>query len=578
MHLLPQRSAKSIFLACLTLLLCMTACPPECLAQVRTKKPDRGVYQPPLVAPLASPRNTTKRDEAELRVASQPPRLVELMRDQKPSAAAHDARRESDESGSMVNPKRPLVEVELTEVTEDPMARADVSPSIVPVSSKLKRVTHQEITLQSPVRVAVAESDAVDASQSDDHATLPPDDVTTWSEPVDVIFDGGCDGCLSPDCDSIGCDSMGGCDSSWLRRWSNARCRLNSDCWFGGVELMLMFRKGSGLPPLVTTSDNPDPDLAGQLDDPNTQIVVGNESILKDMTAGGRFTLGTWIDNRQCRSLVLRGWFAGEETYGFHANQDTLPIITRPFLNVSDNQTPAQDTLLVAFPGRADGSISVGASSDVYGADLQVRQFCYCKYGATVDLLYGYQYMRLSEDLSISSTSTSLIDTPALGAVISVADAFDTENEFHGGQFGIATRYREGCWSFNGLLKTGFGSLRRRAKLSGSTFTSVDGANAVVPEGLLVRDTNSGTFTDNTFGWVPELDLSLGWQQYPQFDVTVGYHLIAMTEALQVPGAIDPNLAVNLSASPMGAQRPAAALRYNTYYMQGIHFGLQYVY
>lgn len=589
MHFLPHCSAKSTFLACLTFALCTTALPRECLAQVRTKKPDRGVYQPPLVAPLASRRMTAERDQAELRVASQPPQLVDLMREQQPSATPHEASRKSDESESMANPRRPLVEVELTEVTDDPMSRADVAPSIVPGHSKLKRVTHQEISLQSPVRAAVAQSEPVADKPSDDQAPLPPDDVTTWSEPVDVIHDGydsmDFAGCDSIGCDSIGCDSIGGCDSSWLDRWSNARCRLNPDCWFGGAELMLMFRKGVGLPPLVTTSTNPDPDfdfdpdLAGQLDDPNTQIVVGNDSILKDMTAGGRFTLGTWIDNRQCRSLVLRGWFAGEATYGFHANQDTLPIIARPFFNVSDNQPPEQDALLVAFPGRADGSINVSADSDVHGADLQVRQFWYCKYGATIDLLYGYQYMRLNEDLSITSTSTSLDDDFApIGSVLSVRDAFDVENEFHGGQIGMAARYREGCWSFDGLLKTGFGSLQRRARLNGSTLTSVDGANSVVPNGLLVRSTNTGTFTDDTFGWVPELDLSLGWQRYPRFDVTVGYHLIAMTEALQIPGAIDPNLAVNLTDSPMGAQRPAAALRYNTYYLQGIHFGLQYVY
>ena len=178
-----------------------------------------------------------------------------------------------------------------------------------------------------------------------------------------------------------------------------------------------------------------------------------------------------------------------------------------------------------------------------------------------MDVLYGYQFMRMNEDLNISSTSTSLDgDFAPIGSVISVADSFDIANEFHGGQLGIASRYRERCWSFNGLAKVGFGSLRRRAKLAGSTFTSIDGADAVDPNGLLVRSTNSGTITDHTFGWVPELDLSLGWHRYPRFDLTVGYHIIAMTDALQVCDAIDPNLAVNLSEPPTGQQRPAVLL------------------
>ena len=81
---------------------------------------------------------------------------------------------------------------------------------------------------------------------------------------------------------------------------------------------------------------------------------------------------------------------------------------------------------------------------------------------------------------------------------------------------------------------------------------------------------NAGTISDDTFGWVPELDLSIGWHKYPRFDVTFGYSIIAMTDALQLGGAIDPDLAVNLSDPPTGAQRPAALLRYRTYYAQGL--------
>ena len=106
----------------------------------------------------------------------------------------------------------------------------------------------------------------------------------------------------------------------------------------------------------------------------------------------------------------------------------------------------------------------------------------------------------------------------------------------------------------------------------------VDGDTAFDPSGLLVRSTNSGQHTDNTFGWVPELDASLGYQFTKHFDATFGYHIIAMQDALQVSGAIDPNLAVNLSEPPTGQQRPTSALRYDTFYVQGIHFGLQLVY
>jgi hypothetical protein len=342
-----------------------------------------------------------------------------------------------------------------------------------------------------------------------------------------------------------------------------------------------MFRRGDRIPPLVTTTvdDPPDPDTAGQLGEDGTRTIVGNDAILKNLELGGRLTLGTWLDSHQCRSLVMRGWFAGQKKFGFQASEDQLAVIARPFLNVSDDQDPEQDTQLVAFPDRSTGSIEVRGKSEVFGGDVSIRQFAYGQLGGTIDLLYGYQYMRLNEDLGIFTSSISTDDDVApLGSLFAVTDVFRTRNEFHGGQLGVSTRYREGCWSFNGLFKVGFGSLRRRAELNGFALTSVDGDNAVDPNGLLVRGTNAGTVTDHTFGWVPELNVALGWRQHPCFDVTVGYHIIGLTDALQPSGTIDPALAVNLSDPPEGEQRPARFLRYRTYYVQGINFGLQYVY
>jgi hypothetical protein len=194
-------------------------------------------------------------------------------------------------------------------------------------------------------------------------------------------------------------------------------------------------------------------------------------------------------------------------------------------------------------------------------------------------VLYGYQYMRMEDSLHIATSST-VLSGQALpqGTIINVMDSFDAENEFNGGQLGLAARYRERCWSFNGTIKAAAGSLQRTVQRDGMTTTSTGGVNASVPTGLLVRTTNDGVVKDNTFAWVPELDASIGWRWTKNLDLTFGYNLIAMTEAIQVAGAIDPNLAVNAADNPTGQQRPSASLRYNTFYMQGIHFGVQCVY
>ncbi|OYP34007.1 BBP7 family outer membrane beta-barrel protein [Rhodopirellula sp. MGV] len=349
-------------------------------------------------------------------------------------------------------------------------------------------------------------------------------------------------------CDTIGCDSMG-C----------APCI--GDDWFGSVEVMLMFRNGDHLPPLVTTD---------QLDG-NFQVLSGAEKVFDEMTTGGRLTLGMWLDPYKDRSVVGRLWFAGEETYDFTTNDSLTGTFGRPFFDVEFDEQGFQ---VIAEPGVASGEVKVHADSQIFGGDVSIRQLWYKSQGATVDLLYGYQYMRVEENLSISSRSTSLDGVDA-GAMISLQDSFGIQNDFHGAQIGVSSFYREGCWSFSSLAKAAFGNTRRRVDLSGNQVISIDGDTATQPNGLLVRESNAGVHDDNTFGWVPELDFTLGWQRFPSFDVTFGYHIIAMTEALRPSGVIDPQLGTDLSDT---TNRPSVVFRKDTVYVQGLHFGLSYIY
>ncbi|QDT09925.1 BBP7 family outer membrane beta-barrel protein [Planctomycetes bacterium K23_9] len=517
--------------------------------QIRTKKPDRGVYQPPTVQVDAT-------ESANAPAARRGEQLVEAdIRDAQPMPTA----RVGQQSANGLTTRRSATQ-----------SRSSATQS----RSNVRSVRFNEPVLDAPyVGGAIANDVILDSDVQ--YETIPYDgEIVCGAEPVCGVEAMGCD--------SIGCDSAGSCGSPRCGRClpsPNGYISFSPDRWFGSIELMLMYRKGDRLPTLLTTGPSTDADTAGELGQAGTQTVVGGDPIFRDVAAGGRLTLGTWLDNQQCRSLIFRGWFSGEKTFGFVRDQNGQSVITRPFLDVSDNQAAQQDTLLIAFPGRATGSISISGDSNVYGGDVSVRQFWYGIEGLSIDFLYGYQFMRLDENLAIRGSSVSLDDDFApLGSTIAISDSFDIENEFHGGQIGVASMYREGCWSFSALAKTGFGSLARRADLQGETRTSIDGNTAVDNQGLLVRDLNSGSRTDHTFGWVPEIDLTLGWRKFPCYEVTVGYHITAMTDALQVSGAVDPSLAVNLSDPPTGQQRPRESFDYRTFYVQGIHFGLQYVY
>ena len=579
-------------------------------AQIRSKKPDRGRYQPPMLPvtgesprseasvnptqpsksqPSSAPRHETDVSGEDAASIGPDAAMAEMIRRaSRGEPIAPEQRRpvgDPRRHSSVSNEGRPLMSVAIEEArsTAGSLQTAGERSNS---NGSLKQVGHEEIILVEPTAPRPQQSSVVKTIGQ----PIRLDEGSTWREGDMFGHDGTCDGCPDCDdgCDSLGCDSIGwgtggSCDPGWYHSWSNSSICFNRDRWFGSAELLLMFGRGDRLPPLVTTVadgvTDPDPDLAGELGDADTVILVGNETEMKDLRVGGRLMIGTWLDSHQCRSLVARGWVMEEERFRFATNQDATPVIARPFLNVTDGQTEEQDTQLIAFPDRVDGGISVHATSDIVGGDISVRQLWYERFGGTIDLLYGYQYMRLDEDLRIASSSTSLSDDFApVGTVLNIEDSFDAENEFHGGQFGVATYYHENCWSFQMLAKVGFGSLRRTAALSGSTLTRVGADETIDPNGLLVRSTNSGRFTDHTFGWVPELNLTWGWQRWKNMEATFGYSVIAMTDAVQVSGLIDNELASNLASPPTGQQRPRLGFRDKTFYVQGIHFGLHYFY
>ena len=513
-------------------------------AQVRGKRPDRSTYQPPTLEGYIA---KSKLNEPLV------PITVEL-----PPVAIE--RSPSNSRGQSI--PGPVIDRRYTN---------SISGGVV------RQVGHEEILSPAPT-VSGPTLAAPEIFNSPIQSPAPHPILGEQIHSSLPVMQGSCscDQCLGA-CDSIGCDSMG-CRSG--------RCGglgLRSGNWFGSIDLLLMFRRGDRPPPLVTTGPSTDPDTAGQIGDIGTTILVGGDSILRDVTAGGRLELGLWLDQGQHKSVVFRGWFAGEEVFNFNGSQNEFDVLGRPIVDVSDGQVGVPDVQLVVFPNETEGTVSVRGESEVFGADISIRRLTHGQFGGTIDVLYGYQFMRVDESLQINTTAMSLSDdntviTAPLGAVQSLQDRFATKNEFHGGQIGFSTLYRENCWSFRSLFKTGFGSLKRTAILTGETTTSIDGVSSTDSQGLLVRNTNSGRFSDSTFAWAPELDFTLGWQKYPNFDVTVGYHIIGLTDALQPSGTIDPTLAVNASDPLVGAASPQLNLDFRTFYVQGVHFGLQYVY
>lgn len=373
---------------------------------------------------------------------------------------------------------------------------------------------------------------------------------------------------LAPGCCDTSC-GIGVCDGPIARLLGRLSIR---------TEVPLFWRRGMGLPPLVTTSPTGTPaTTAGQIGQTTTEVLLGNEVVGQDLDAGVRISVGTWLDNNQYRGLLVRYTDAGNLDTDVSFNSNTSPILARPFNNISSG-TSTPDTQLVAFPGETTGNIRVRTESEVDGFDIVIRRLAYRDRFTRVDWLYGYQHNHIEESLRIDSNTTVTGNVPPLtGTSIAVTDLVRTTNNFSGGVIGLMSTRQFACWKFEAMARMGLGSLERRVETRGATTTtSAAGVSSTEAQGLFARNTNNRPFQDDTFTVVPEFALNAGYYLTPNIDFLVGYNYLLIPKVAQPGRQIDTT--VNLSDPLSGSMRPQVALDTQKYWMHSLNLGAQWRY
>jgi hypothetical protein len=202
----------------------------------------------------------------------------------------------------------------------------------------------------------------------------------------------------------------------------------------------------------------------------------------------------------------------------------------------------------------------------------------YCHGGNyRVDLVYGYRYLGVDESLKITN-SLEFTDPQEdfFGTTIDQLDLFDLENNFHGGDLGLAGHSEDGRWTLDFLATIGLGSMRQRAQVRGNTVTTPDGGNpTTVAGGLLTQRSNIGQYSADPFTVVPEFTATLGYQVTPRMDVSIGYTFLYANHVARPGQVIDTS--VNLSQQTGVLEGPAVPIfqfRDTDYWLQGLNFGL----
>jgi hypothetical protein len=338
-----------------------------------------------------------------------------------------------------------------------------------------------------------------------------------------------------------------GCCNQCCRQWDT----------FGSMEFLLWWAKGTGVPPLVSTG----PLNAGT-------VLFGDQLLAAKARGGGRITAGIWLDPEHNVAAGGRFFGLGGDTTRFNATSDGTTPLARPFFDALLN---VPSSFIVAAPGISAGSVSAyGNTNNIIGAEAFTEIMMQRDERRRIDLVAGYQFLRLDDWVQIDSTTTTPI-LPAPLVTLTATDRFSTHNQFHGGELGLRGRMARGQWSADVLGIAGLGNMNEQVTIAGNT--TVNGVSN--PGGILAQPTNIGVYTRNRLAFIPQLTANLKYHITPNASVHIGYNIIWITNIATAGEQIDTVVnSSQIGGGPLvGPARPAFTFQDQSYWLQGINFG-----
>jgi hypothetical protein len=352
------------------------------------------------------------------------------------------------------------------------------------------------------------------------------------------------------------------------------------DFWFV-PEYLLWFIKGFHVPPLVTAGT---PASGGVLGPPGTAVLNRGTEFDRDAFSGGRFTVGTWLDDEHCLGFQSGYFFLGEKLQRGDLTSPGgpgSPVLARPF---TDARTAMPSALLVASPAQGPADIHTSFRSALQGvpADLvwEVRSCAQYR----IELQAGFRYENLLEQVYVADAGTFPPDFPRrAGRVLVISDDFHTQNILFGGDLGARAEYRWGCWVGTLYGDLALGDNKQVVHVVGGTFegTRRRPHHASALSGLLALPSNMGSHHRDEFSAIPELGLQVGYQFNPQVRAFVGYNFLYWTDVVRPGDQIDTT--VNAAAVPAlrrsrvitGPDRPAFSFHETDFWAQGLTVGAE---
>ena len=347
------------------------------------------------------------------------------------------------------------------------------------------------------------------------------------------------------------------------------------------ADLLLWWLKGGSTPPLLSASPVGTPmSQAGVLGTPGAQVLFGGGTYNRDMLPGGRFTLGTWLNDTktvgvEIYGLILPGGNGTTYTAG------TPGVVSRPYVDATTGKNAAE---LVSYPGYLDGFSTASISTcGLYGAGVLGIYNIAGGENYRVDALGGFRYLNICDNVNVTENLTSTdpnnVGIP-VGTTFGILDQFETGSQFYGCDVGMRGEYRMGRWFVDGTGRIALGSTYQSCDIYGSTTVTVPGvAPVTAPGGLLALPSNIGSYSREVLTFVPEVGAHVGYFLTENVRLKAGYTFLYWSSVARAGNVINPNVNPNLlPPSVPGAQPAQPAFNWNGtgVWAQGIDLGLEW--
>jgi hypothetical protein len=370
--------------------------------------------------------------------------------------------------------------------------------------------------------------------------------------------DAGCTGCADPSC----ADEWVSSRRFGLQRRSNCSCpRCHPRSSWASFDALLWWGKGRSTPPLVTSG------TSGVLPPPpnDTTILFGGGTVGSEMAAGARADFGFWFDDCEMLGIGAKVWGLEGDSDDFYAASDGSTVLARPYDNVGSGTQGETAFVIAGGGGTLPGNVNVNTSSSVLAAEAYLRSGVLAGRGYSVDLVGGYHFMRLDDDLSIFSTT---IDTPT---DFTMLDSFDAHNEFHGGSLGLIGEIRHGRWTTSGLAKFSVGNMHQSVRIYGdNSFNHIGG--------LLAQPTNVGEYARDVTAFIPEIGVTAGYDVRNWMRLTVGYNFLWISNVALAGDQIDRSLNIPQDVPAPDPARPDFTFQESEYWLHGLTLGATLMY